>query len=70
MSMTLPGVVGFKLSGKLHDGVTATDLVLTVAQMLRKHGVVGQFVDFYGKLITMRLFSLYSITNLHRNCIN
>ncbi|KAG5252061.1 aconitate hydratase family protein [Salix suchowensis] len=48
MSMVLPGVVGFKLSGKLHDGVTATDLVLTVTQMLRKHGVVGKFVEFYG----------------------
>ncbi|XP_021607414.1 aconitate hydratase, cytoplasmic isoform X2 [Manihot esculenta] len=48
MSMVLPGVVGFKLSGKLRDGVTATDLVLTVTQMLRKHGVVGKFVEFYG----------------------
>ncbi|KAG2717007.1 hypothetical protein I3760_03G154000 [Carya illinoinensis] len=48
MSMVLPGVVGFKLSGKLHNGVTATDLVLTVTQMLRKHGVVGKFVEFYG----------------------
>ncbi|KAG6767102.1 hypothetical protein POTOM_028281 [Populus tomentosa] len=46
MSMVLPGVVGFKLSGKLRDGVTATDLVLTVTQMLRKHGVVGKFVEF------------------------
>ncbi|TYI85238.1 hypothetical protein E1A91_D05G426400v1, partial [Gossypium mustelinum] len=43
MSMVLPGVVGFKLSGKLRDGVTATDLVLTMTQMLRKHGVVGKF---------------------------
>lgn len=51
MSMVLPGVVGFKLSGKLKDGVTATDLVLTVTQMLRKHGVVGKFVEFYGKSI-------------------
>lgn len=51
MSMVLPGVVGFKLSGKLRDGVTATDLVLTVTQMLRKHGVVGKFVEFYGKVI-------------------
>ncbi|GMI63755.1 aconitase 3 [Hibiscus trionum] len=49
MSMVLPGVVGFKLSGKLCDGVTATDLVLTVTQMLRKHGVVGKFVEFYGE---------------------
>nr|KYP48258.1 Aconitate hydratase, cytoplasmic [Cajanus cajan] len=48
MSMVLPGVVGFKLSGKLRDGVTATDLVLTVTQILRKHGVVGKFVEFYG----------------------
>lgn len=49
MSMVLPGVVGFKLSGKLRNGVTATDLVLTVTQMLRKHGVVGKFVEFHGK---------------------
>ncbi|XP_020261679.1 aconitate hydratase, cytoplasmic-like [Asparagus officinalis] len=49
MSMVLPGVVGFKLSGKLKNGVTATDLVLTVTQMLRKHGVVGKFVEFYGE---------------------
>lgn len=49
MSMVLPGVVGFKLTGKLRDGVTATDLVLTVTQMLRKHGVVGKFVEFYGR---------------------
>lgn len=48
MSMVLPGVVGFNLSGKLRDGVTATDLVLTATQMLRKHGVVGKFVEFYG----------------------
>ena len=50
MSMVLPGVVGFKLNGKLRTGVTATDLVLTVTQMLRKFGVVGKFVEFYGKL--------------------
>ncbi|KAJ0967887.1 hypothetical protein J5N97_024804 [Dioscorea zingiberensis] len=49
MSMVLPGVVGFKLSGKLKNGVTATDLVLTVTHMLRKHGVVGKFVEFYGE---------------------
>lgn len=48
MSMVLPGVVGFKLAGKMRNGVTATDLVLTVTQMLRKHGVVGKFVEFYG----------------------
>ncbi|KAL4186617.1 hypothetical protein AMTRI_Chr09g14990 [Amborella trichopoda] len=49
MSMVLPGVVGFRLSGKLKNGVTATDLVLTVTQILRKHGVVGKFVEFYGE---------------------
>ncbi len=47
-SMLLPAVVGFKLSGKLPAGATATDLVLTVTQMLRKKGVVGKFVEFYG----------------------
>src|SRR5260370_3239881 len=46
--MLLPEVVGFKLTGELHEGVTATDLVLTVTQMLRKKGVVGKFVEFYG----------------------
>jgi aconitate hydratase len=46
--MLLPAVVGFKLSGQLSSGATATDLVLTVTQMLRKKGVVGKFVEFYG----------------------
>ncbi len=48
ISMLIPRVVGFKLFGKLNDGVTATDLVLTITEMLRKHGVVGKFVEFYG----------------------
>jgi aconitate hydratase len=48
MSMLVPRVVGFKLSGELPEGSTATDLVLTVTQMLREHGVVGKFVEFYG----------------------
>ena len=48
VSMLIPEVIGFRLSGKLNEGVTATDLVLTVTQMLRKHGVVGKFVEFYG----------------------
>ena len=48
LSMLLPEVVGFKLKGALKEGVTATDLVLTVTQMLRKQGVVGKFVEFYG----------------------
>ena len=47
-SMVLPEVIGFKLTGKLKEGVTATDLVLTVTQMLRKRGVVGKFVEFFG----------------------
>ena len=47
-SMMLPQVIGFKLDGKLNDGVTATDLVLTVVQILRQEGVVGKFVEFYG----------------------
>ncbi|KFX07702.1 aconitate hydratase [Pectobacterium betavasculorum] len=48
VSMLIPDVVGVKLSGKMREGITATDLVLTVTQMLRKHGVVGKFVEFYG----------------------
>src|SRR3546814_4237860 len=48
ISMLLPEVVGFRLSGKPKEGTTATDLVLTVTQMLRKKGVVGKFVEFYG----------------------
>jgi len=48
VSMLIPRVVGFKLSGTLPDGATATDLVLTITEMLRQHGVVGKFVEFYG----------------------
>jgi len=48
LSMVLPEVIGFKLSGKLKEGVTATDLVLTATEMLRKRGVVGKFVEFFG----------------------
>ena len=48
LSMLLPEVIGFKLTGKLKEGMTATDLVLTVTQMLRKRGVVGRFVEFFG----------------------
>jgi len=48
VSMLIPRVVGFKLHGSLPDGATATDLVLTITEMLRKHGVVGKFVEFYG----------------------
>jgi aconitate hydratase len=48
VSMLIPRVVGFKLTGELPDGSTATDLVLTITEMLREHGVVGKFVEFYG----------------------
>jgi len=48
VSMLIPRVVGFKLSGEIKPGVTATDVVLTATEMLRKHGVVGKFVEFYG----------------------
>ena len=49
VSMLIPRVVGFELSGELPEGSTATDLVLTITEMLRKHGVVGKFVEFYGE---------------------
>jgi aconitate hydratase len=49
VSMLIPKVVGFKLTGSIPAGVTATDVVLTITQMLRKHGVVGKFVEFYGE---------------------
>jgi aconitate hydratase len=48
LSMLIPQVIGFRLTGGLHEGSTATDLVLTVTEMLRRHGVVGKFVEFYG----------------------
>src|SRR5262249_41515221 len=49
MSMLIPQVLGFKLTGALQEGATATDLVLTVTEMLRQRGVVGKFVEFYGE---------------------
>ncbi len=49
VSMLIPRVVGFRLTGEIQPGVTATDVVLTVTEMLRKHGVVGKFVEFYGE---------------------
>jgi aconitate hydratase len=52
VSMLIPRVVGFKLSGSIPTGVTATDVVLTITQMLRDHGVVGKFVEFYGAGVT------------------
>ena len=52
VTMLVPDVVGFRLDGELREGVTATDLVLTVAEMLRRKGVVGKFVEFYGRGLT------------------
>ena len=52
VSMLIPKVVGFKLTGKIPTGATATDVVLTITEMLRKHGVVGKFVEFYGEGVT------------------
>jgi aconitate hydratase len=65
MDMLLPDVIGFKLTGKLNEGVTATDLVLTVTQMLRKKGVVDKFVEFYGEgLNNMSLTDRATIANM------
>jgi len=65
MDMLLPDVIGFKLYGKLKEGVTATDLVLTVTQMLRKKGVVDKFVEFYGEgLNNMSLTDRATIANM------
>ncbi len=65
MDMLLPDVIGFKLSGKLNEGVTATDLVLTVTQMLRKKGVVDKFVEFFGPgLESMSLTDRATIGNM------
>ena len=65
ISMLLPQVVGFKLTGKLPEGATATDLVLTVTQMLRKKGVVGKFVEFYGKGVSkLSLADRATISNM------
>jgi aconitate hydratase len=65
VSMLLPEVIGFRLTGKLKEGVTATDLVLTVTQMLRKKGVVGKFVEFFGPgLSSMTLADRATIGNM------
>jgi aconitate hydratase len=65
VSMLIPEVVGFKLTGQLAEGITATDLVLTVTQMLRKKGVVGRFVEFYGPgLASMTLADRATIANM------
>src|SRR5512147_3290656 len=65
VSMLLPEVIGFRLTGRLKEGVTATDLVLTVTQMLRKKGVVGKFVEFFGSgLAKLRLADRATIANM------
>lgn len=65
IAMLIPDVIGFRLHGKLREGVTATDLVLTVTQMLRKKGVVGKFVEFYGPgLAEMALADRATIGNM------
>jgi aconitate hydratase A / 2-methylisocitrate dehydratase len=65
ISMLIPEVIGFRLTGKLREGVTATDLVLTVTEMLRKKGVVGKFVEFYGPgLDEMALEDRATIANM------
>ena len=65
VSMLIPNVVGFKLTGQLHEGSTATDLVLTVTEMLRKKGVVGKFVEYYGPgLRTLPLADRATIANM------
>jgi len=65
VSMLIPEVIGFKLTGKLKEGITATDLVLTVTQMLRQKGVVGKFVEFYGPgLAELPLADRATISNM------
>lgn len=65
VSMLIPEVIGFNLTGKLNEGVTATDLVLTVTQMLRTHGVVGKFVEFFGPgLADLPLADRATISNM------
>lgn len=65
ISMVIPEVIGFKITGKLPEGVTATDLVLTITQTLRQHGVVGKFVEFYGPgLANLTLADRATISNM------
>ncbi len=65
VSMLIPEVVGFKLTGSLGEGITATDLVLTATQMLRAHGVVGRFVEYYGPgLASLSLADRATLANM------
>lgn len=70
ISMLIPEVIGFKLTGKLQEGITATDLVLTITQMLRQKGVVGKFVEFYGDgLATYHLLTVQPSLIWHLNMV-
>jgi len=70
VSMLIPKVVGFKLTGSIPTGVTATDVVLTITQMLRKHGVVGKFVEFYGAgVAAVPLANRATIGNMSPNSV-
>ena len=65
ISMNVPDVVGFKITGKLNEGITATDLVLTITNKLRSHGVVGKFVEFFGSgLKNLKLADRATISNM------
>ena len=65
ISMLIPEVVGFELKGELCEGITATDLVLKIVQMLREHGVVGKFVEFFGPgLAKLSLADRATIANM------
>src|SRR5204862_7023978 len=65
LSMLIPQVVGFKLRGRMREGTTATDVVLTVTQMVRAKGVVGKFVEFYGPgLASLSLADRATIANM------
>ena len=65
IAMLIPEVIGFKISGKLREGITATDLVLTVTEMLRRRGVVGKFVEFFGDgLADLTLADRATIANM------
>ena len=65
ISMNIPKVLGFNITGSLREGITATDLVLTITEKLRKHGVVGKFVEFYGSgLDSLSLADRATISNM------
>ena len=65
ISMNVPRVLGFNISGSLNEGITATDLVLTITEHLRKHGVVGKFVEFFGRgLENLTLADRATISNM------